>query len=486
MKKWTCILLAILILCGCSTKSESEQPDPATLPPQTEPTAEVVETQPPETEAPWSPYAGTSKGYVFYHTLERDQNWEEDIIYLGDSYLNNFHTLTRFASRFELIDGVEYSDEFYDPEFRQEFIDQINLLIPQIPDLSDTQILYELQRIVATLNDAHTSVSIPFEDYIPIGFEVFYEDGEPVYRATYLPTKYEYAMFTSLTGINGIPLDEVIARLKPYISHENEYLLSALLSGSGYPGYLSCTDLLVITGIMEDPEDTVRYDLVYPGGVPFKLKMESCTVEESAKTDCVGWTHDMAYPDIYQDPEKDFYHYRLLAEDDMMYVRFNEFTPMEDYPVLNLGNDILREIRDAGGVEKLVVDLRRNPGGSKSLGFPEFITVLKRLDVAQIYVLIDQGTFSCAMVMATQIKHHIPDAILVGTPAGQPPNFYAGMYDGDYTMPNCGIICRVPTAYYRMMPDYEFDALMPDITVYPTLEDYYSGIDTILEAVKKH
>lgn len=478
MRKYIILLMAFLMLTGCSSKnSETEIA-------QTEPLAAI--TQPAETEPVWSPYAGSGKGYVYFHSQERDKNWEQDIIYMADSYLDNFHTLTRFPSRFEYIDHVEYSDVFYNPEHRQTFIDEINGLIFKIPELSDTEILFALQKLVATLNDAHTSISIPLDEYIPIGFEVFYENGYPVYRASYLPVKYEYAIFAALEGINDFSVYQVIDRMKPYLSYENKYYLASLLSGSGYPGYFACTDLLLIAGIIQNPDDPVYYHLRNSAGLKLTLKLESYHSSEFDQLEIVGCTHELTYPDIYGESETQFYHYRMIPESDMMYVRFNEFTPMPNYPVLNFGNDILREIRDAGGVKKLVVDLRNNPGGSQTLGFPEFITVLQRLAVDQIYVLIDHDTFSCAIIMASRIKVSIPETILVGTPAGQPPNFYAGMFDGDYTMPNSEVICRVPTAYYFMMPDYEYDALMPDICIFPTIEDFANGVDTVLEAVKAH
>ena len=460
--------------------------EPATQPPQTAPATEAPETQPPETEAPWSPYTGTSKGYVYRYPEGRDRDWEEDVIYVGDNYLKNFHSLTHFPSRIQLIGDVEYTDEFYDPDLRQTFIDQLNDLILQIPQLSDTDILYELQRILVLLKDAHTNISLPTDQIFPIGFEMFHENEELVYRVTYLPREYEYAMFSRLVGINDIPLEDIIQRMTPYLPHENQYCLAYILSGSGYPGWLSCRDLLRITGVIDEHDEEVRYQLQYFGGVSETIKLKSLSSEEFTTFRASGWTHHMAYPDIYADSDTQFYHYKMMPEADMLYVRFNRFTPMADYPILNFGNDILREVRNAEGVEKLVVDLRRNPGGAQTLGFPEFITVLQRLDADQIYVLIDHGTFSCAIILASQIKQAIPEVILVGTPAGQPPNFYGGLYEDDYAMPNSGIICNIPTAYYRMIPDYPYEALMPDLPVYPTVEDYAAGIDTILEAVKKH
>ena len=39
------------------------------------------------------------------------------------------------------------------------------------------------------------------------------------------------------------------------------------------------------------------------------------------------------------------------------------------------------------------------------------------------------------------------------------------------------------TAGYDFWHDYEYEVLMPDITVYQTIEDYANGIDSVLKAL---
>ena len=33
-------------------------------------------------------YTGSLDGYEYYHTTQREQNWEEDILFLAEAYLN--------------------------------------------------------------------------------------------------------------------------------------------------------------------------------------------------------------------------------------------------------------------------------------------------------------------------------------------------------------------------------------------------------------
>ena len=469
MKKWIVLLLISLALIGCT---------PAVAPPET-----TVPTEPTHTEPVWTGYSSTSKGYIYLHSEERDHNWEEDILYFAGTYLDNYSLLTHFPSRVEYIDDVEYEDYLYDPEMRETFIEEINALIPRIPELSDTEILYELQRIVALLRDAHASLIIDNGTYFPICFEPFYEEDQWVYRVSFILDGNDDAVMCTLSGINGIPVDEVIRRIKPYLSYENEQWVAHLISGYYHPGSISEAELLRVCDIIGPDDTDATYNLITETGEKVDVTLRSFNIDQIPHLEMSGMPHLFVYPYIYRYYEIAYF-YEMHPEDNMVYVRVNELSIISDYTFLDMGNEIIADVRDAGGVEKIIIDLRRNPGGYKFLGYPEFIRALERIEIEEIYVLVDQGTFSCAILMADHIKYYFPEAIIIGTPAGQPPNFYGGVWSEDRIMPNCQVECRLPSAYHNIFPDYQYDALMPDLIVYPTFSDYMAGIDTILETAK--
>ena len=464
------LIILAMLLCGCT-----DAPEPTTVPTTQAP------TEPTETQAVWVPYDGNSKHYTYLYTEGRNRDWEEDILYFGDVYLDEYPVLTHFPSRIDYGIEIEYSDEFYNPQMRQTFLTGINDLIQNVPALSDMEILYEMQRMLALLQDGHTCLWIDGEKGFPIGFQEFYENGEYVFYVTLLPEEHVSLIMSKLTGINDIPLDGVISRLTPYISTENIYNLLDNLSGGSSLGNLSNLEILQIAGIAEG--DSVVYNLETEYGLPIRLKLESQSYAEMVGFNFVGHTHMGAYPEIYGENNPAFF-YKWMENNTMMYVRINEFDYMDDYTFLQFGNDIIRELREQGGARKLVVDLRRNPGGYQFYGYDEFINALKRMEFDSLYVLIDQGSFSCAVITAGEIKKAFPAAVLVGTPAGQPANFFAGMNLVDYALPNSKVLCPMPLNYYRVLPENHDDALMPDILVYPTISDYKQCIDTILEAVK--
>lgn len=473
----------LLSMTGClDARKEPELSLPTeTTQPETEP--ETVPETTEETQPQWTPFTGTDYNYVYYYEDGREREWEEDIIYMASNYIDDYAAVSRFPFRIEWPDDVEYSDQFFDPELQQYWIDETNDMIMDIPNMTDLEIHYRIQKLVATLGDAHASVYLPKSDYFPICFYPFRTRHGLDIRVVGLPAVHEDMLFSKLYSVNGYTVDQIIEMLRPYISHENEAWLVGSIFAINGSSFIIWEDYLKMAGIMEPDAETVTYTMLSDTSRMLKLELEAVS-----NLDLSGYTgqlptHVNTY--MYKDADTKNYWFERLPTNNMIYVRINRFQEQEGYSFLTMGNEILKDVRDNGGyIGKLVVDLRDNPGGYTFAGYHEFVKVLQRVEIGTVYVLVDFNTFSNGIIMAGTIKRMIPDSIIVGTPAGQPPNFFAGMSDGDYTMPNSGTIIRMPTAYNVSLPDYEGDTLMPDIVIYPKIELYMIGVDTILEQVK--
>ena len=71
---------------------------------------------------------------------------------------------------------------------------------------------------------------------------------------------------------------------------------------------------------------------------------------------------------------------------------------------------------------------------------------------------------------------------LVGTPAGEPSN--ATFQTSQYRLPNRKLIFLMSALkQFYTWPGYDEDALMPDILIGQSLEDYRYGIDSVLKYV---
>lgn len=447
----------------------------------------VTPTMPTEPEdSPWVPYDGSSKNYVYYHRRQRERLWEEDILYMADSYLADYAQLTHFNSRIELPGDVEYSNEFYNEALRGEFIAAVNGLIPRLSELSNVEIRYEMQKIVAMLGDAHASIPLPESRYFPLLLlPIYQEDGTVGFYANQVPEEYPELIYGKLEAINDIPLEEIIENMRPYLSYENEHWVVSLLSAPFSSEYIIWKDFLQIAGVVGENDKTARFRFLTESGESSTVELKAYTTAQIAGVDLDGTHPATVYPRVYGTWDSKNYWFETLEEEQTIYIRINRFIEESGYSFMTMGNEILNAGRKTEWADKVVIDLRSNFGGYHFPGYDQLISVLQRLELRSVYVLIDGSTFSNGVIMASTIKRAIPGAVLVGQPAGQPTSFFAGMYDGDYVTPNYEVLCRIPTAWYITLPGYEEEALLPDITVTPTLEDYKNNVDTIWEAVRE-
>ena len=87
------------------------------------------------------------------------------------------------------------------------------------------------------------------------------------------------------------------------------------------------------------------------------------------------------------------------------------------------------------------------------------------------------------MIAACRIQQEIDGAVVIGTPAAHRSYLYALTENSYYTMPNCQINYFIGAQKDIIDPDNQYDAFMPDILVYPTIDDYQNSLDTLLNYV---
>lgn len=465
MKRLLCIIL-ICVLCfaGCQEAAETKATQEN----------DVRKTQPtPPEEKGWKPYDGETESYVYYYDNGLNRLWEEDLLFMADYYLQEHALLTPEESRVSYRDGVVwdgyYTDEMYNPEIRQAFLDTFNEIIPQLQDMNKAEFLMSAQKILAVLGDAHAYLHYSLDKCFP--YLLFTCDNEFYVAATRKAN--EEILLSKLLSINGMPIADVCEALAPYIPHENTYWLNNCLARDG----LLSQEMMKLAGVLDS--DTVE----------FEFQKEDGTVVCKELTAVSSYMEDyMSYVNAYYDSpmnENQSQKFWFTYLDDVPYLRISSFDYDETDTVslLNVGNELFATVRDAGGAEKLIVDLRDNGGGYQLQGYHQVVTVLQRMNVETIYVLINGGTFSQAVVFATYLKQELSNAILVGTPAGQSPNFYGAVEE--HVMPNTETVFVLAWQWWKGWEGYEYDALMPDILVSHTLQDYKDGKDAVLEYLLK-
>jgi hypothetical protein len=144
------------------------------------------------------------------------------------------------------------------------------------------------------------------------------------------------------------------------------------------------------------------------------------------------------------------------------------------------------EAMAAPGVERLVVDLRRNGGGDNYLAE----ALRKRIGHSGfnrpggLYVLTGPRTFSAAQNCATRLERET-FATFVGEPTGGAPNHYgdATLFTGAVT----GISALVSTlAWFDSYPQDRRPWILPDLPVNETFADWQAGRDAALQTALTH
>lgn len=382
--------------------------------------------------------------------------WRQDLAFLArelpDRHINAFHTTSQ-----------------------DDFEAAVADLDAAIPDLSYAQFVVRLMQLVASVGDSHTVLAWnTMGDYalLPVQMAV-YPDGVYVIAAD---RAYKAAVRGRLVAIEDVPVDQVIARLSTVVSYENEQWQRRQTGN-----LLGVADILVGLDILSTRNGgTFTFETENRETIAFEVSAIPVSELQNTPLDIVVSTAQVTDPPTYWYYSRVSYGYERLA-DGAFYVAYNRCASDPDYPVDQFIADVLAEI-DAGGVDAVIIDLRRNTGGDSRLLEP-LITGLQARDTinqpGHLYVLIGPDVYSSAVLNAFQFRRDTA-AILVGEPTGQPPNHYGET--GTLELPNTGLTVTYATNYFVYTED-DADALYSDVLVVSTAQDLFAGRDPVLVAV---
>ena len=482
------LLLAAVLLLSPSVRARGDGATPAPGESQPAGTSSAEATPAPE-----MPYRGDGSGYTYITTDERDREWEEDIVYLADTFLHYLNGHPKLIDRQCLViraDGdtvgkASMTREYlYDPALRDQFIDHINALILRIHESSDSELLYGCSEAVALLGDAHSNVYLPQDEMFPLGLILLYTDDVPDAYISAAPKGDEDLLLCRLDAINGVSVSDIISRATKVIPHENLYLVQYFLFYDTYSKVLPCLmlncDLLRYIGVLGE-ENTAEFTITEGSGSTRKIALSSCT--KDSLSEFVSYTSPSDIdPSISlrlmdSDPKASGW-YRIIDDGKTLYIRISSCE--------NDSGKIVSEAVEAAtaedGLEKVIVDFRGNSGGTNAAS-EAIVAAIDSLDVSGgKYVLIDGGVCSATVSFAVYIKRYCNDVVLVGTPAGEPAN--ETFQTSQFTLPNHKLLFLMSILkQFYTWPGYDEVALMPDILVGQSLEDYKNGIDSVLKYV---
>jgi hypothetical protein len=378
----------------------------------------------------------------------REARWRQDLGYLASElprlHKNAFHAISNAA-----------------------FMEEVLRIDRRIDSLDDDKIRLEFMRLVALIGDAHTSFDSPvisFSPSLPLRLSWFKDDLYVIETTE----PYRRALAAKVVKIGDMTTDSVFSLMKLIISHEN---LSWVRKQS--LEFLSNPKILYGLTVISDA-NKASFTLQDSLGSIFELKPNSC-----ARLDSNALIKATTATLLYRTRAQEKQWYKYLEESKTIYFKYNLCFSLIDFP--SFCRDLWR-FADSVSAERIIVDLRDNPGGN-SAQFSSFLKGIRERsswrEYGRLFIITNCGTFSSAILNAADLRQE-SEAIVVGEEPGGLLNAYGDVRR--FHLPNSDGIVTYSTQYFDLMPEDQ-KRLIPDIIIGPTIEDYLYGRDPILDTI---
>jgi hypothetical protein len=362
---------------------------------------------------------------------------------------------------------------------RQRFRAEVNALAERAAGLTPNERLVGMLRIVALLGprNGHTGI--------------FPLDPSHTRQLHLLPLRlYELSdglfvvdergglglVGTRLVAVEGVPVADVLARVRPLVPRDNASNLRGLA-----PHYLLVAEVLDALGIAEGIDSVAvtveRRDRSRSG---VRLTPIAAGAYRAAFADPQHGHYPSTLPrnarPLYLSGGARPLWARTLARGGAVYVHFASVVPPDPAVVRRIERLVRRP-----ATRRVVVDVRLNGGGDNTTYGP-LTSLLRspRVDRrGRLYLLTGRATFSAAANFAAEIERDTR-AIVVGEPTGGGVETY-----GDTVptlLPTSGLYVHIAGEYHerRRGPRDRRLAVEPDLPVEPSSSDYFAGRDPVL------
>ena len=394
--------------------------------------------------------------------------WREDLRFMAEEmpkrHKNLFHTVSR--ERFE--SAVKKLDE-------------------RIPLLARHQIIVEMARIVGMVGDGHTNIA-PTRDpkigfrSLPIKLYLF-KDGLFIRAAE---RGHAELLGARVIKIGDATPDEAVSRAREIIGRDNEMDVKFFA-----PFLLAMPEVLHALGLSNSTE-SARF-IVEKSGKQQTLTLKPIGPAEllPAETD-LSWLPKQGWVDMrdkasapaplwLKEPRNKFW-FEYLTESKTVYAQINEVGNKDTESLADFSKRLFSFV-EANPVDKLVLDLRLNRGGSGTLLRPLEIGLIKsKIDQpGRLFVIMGRSTWSASQFLLNRMEKYT-NVLFVGEPSGSKGNAFGD--SRKITLPNGGITVRVSVYYWQDWSPWDTRLwTAPHLTAELSSEDYRNNTDVALEAI---
>jgi hypothetical protein len=356
--------------------------------------------------------------------------------------------------------------DLYHSVTRARLRSEVSGLVERAPALTRAQLVVGLMRVAGLLGprDGHSGL-YPLDPAHPRGLHAYplklyvFPDGLYVIDAAD-----QSLIGARVASIEGVPVDEVVAAIRPLMTRDNEWTIRMRL-----PGFAVSEEVLAGLGI----GDGGSAHFGFADGRAVTLE----PVTAGAFVGRFGFEWQVQRPSgtqpLWLQRQEEPQWLRLIDRGRAVYVGYHQVTG----GVFSTAEQLLRLARRPQ-VRRIVIDVRMNGGGDNTTYGP-LLGVLERPAVGRkTVVLTGRVTFSAASNFVAEVEARTR-ARLIGEPTGGAPNQW-----GDNTLielPVSGLVLRLANQYVQVTrPGDRRQTIRPDVRVELTAADFFAGRDPVL------
>jgi hypothetical protein len=357
---------------------------------------------------------------------------------------------------------------------REAFRRSVDDLVAELPSLERDEILVELLRIIASTGerDGHMGL-FPLVDHdrplslAPIRAWVFPE-GVYVLASPERPA----LVGARIVAVEGRPVDEVAALVRPLVTRDNESSLILRL-----PEFMITGEILHGLGLSDGPEEvTLTVERASGERLEATLRTLSGPAYWNLIRDVWAPPPPVGRPaPLWLRNQSRTQWFAKLARGRVVYAVYSHATES----TYAFSQALLARARKPK-VKRVVVDVRLNGGGDNT-SYNPLLNVLRSRAVSRggrLVLLTGRVTFSAGGNFVAEVEA-LTRARIVGEPAGGSPHNY-----GDSTqveLPSLGWTVYVPPEYVEVLGrSDERVSVEPDVAVQIGAADHFAGRDPVL------
>lgn len=343
---------------------------------------------------------------------------------------------------------------------------------------SDAELVLAIQRALHLVAEGHNGLQVPLGTaprnlVYPVRFDAM--GGQLRLFAIHPsgPWLDEELLGARVVGWGGLPWDDVLARLLPFTSADNEHGAIAgelweLLESPRLAHALGLTDDQLVSIVELETLDGAARTVPLEAVAPIRSGWTNVTLPTGPEAQLARRRP--------RDP-----HWFEVLDGGVVYAQYNQVNRGEP-SIADFAEELDRALRDSNA-DKLIVDVRRNGGGDNHGNPPLMHAILKNERInrpGHLFVLIGPGTYSAAINFCGWMERET-HAIFVGEPTGSPPNMAGD--SASLTLDREGWTLHVSQwPWNESMPWDRRLWIHPHVVAPTTLPDVLAGRDPAIEA----